>query len=93
MWITKYRSNYINRLKHLHKCEIHFNSDAFKRYDKLTNNLMFKSIWNITSKIKYEQLGRIVQMFRSKASRIKTSDPRKRFITSFSNRFKESEIY
>ena len=39
MWMTKYRSNYINALSHRHWCEIHINSNGFKRHDRFTNNV------------------------------------------------------
>ena len=50
--MTKYHSNYINKLKHTHGCDIYINSDGFKRHDSITNNVMFEFSWNVTSKIK-----------------------------------------
>ena len=49
--MTKYWSNYINKLTH---------SDGLKRYVRFTNNVIFELSWNITSKIKYKRLERIV---------------------------------
>ena len=57
--MTKYQSNYINKLTYRHGCEIHINSNGLKQYDRFTKNVMFEFGWNIKSKIKYERLGRI----------------------------------
>ena len=51
MWMTKYRSNYTNTLTHRHGCEIHINSDGFKRHDRFTNKVMFELSWNVTTNI------------------------------------------
>ena len=88
MWMTKYRFNYISTLTHRHGCEIHFNSDGLKWYDRFTDNVMFEFSWNVTSKIKYERLGRIEKCVGAKNSRIKASGTRKSLITSFSKRFR-----
>ena len=88
MWMTKYQSNYINTLAYRHGYEIHINSNGFKRHDRFKNNVMFEFSWNVTSKIKYEQLERIVETLRNKVSRIIASGPWKRFITGFSKIFK-----
>ena len=59
--MTKYRlTNYINTLTQRHGCKIHINSGVLKRYDRFTNNVTFEFSWNVTSKIKYERLGKIV---------------------------------
>ena len=86
--MTKYRSNYINTLAYRHGCEIHINSNGFKRHDRFKNNVMFEFSWNVTSKIKYEQLEWIVETLRSKVFRTIASGPWKRFITGFSKIFK-----
>ena len=58
--MTKQRTDYINKLKQRHECKIHINGSWFKRHDRFTNKVMFEFNWNVTNKIKYEQLIRIV---------------------------------
>ena len=64
--MRKYRSNYINTLTHRRGCQIHIKSNGLKRKDRFTNNVMFEFSWNVTCKIKYKRLGKILQMLRAK---------------------------
>ena len=74
MWMAKYQSNYINTLTHRHACEIYINSNKFKQHDGFTNN-MFEFSWNVASKIKCTQLGRIMKMLRRNIFKDKSKWP------------------
>ena len=59
---------------------------------RFTNNVRFEFSWNITSKIKYKWLGRIVNMLRSEVSRTEVSHPRKRSLLALVKNLNERAL-